>query len=64
MDGEKLRELREAMGLTRKQVEYDTGVSREAIANIESGRTTECRVSTARKLADYYGVAIEDLLSE
>ncbi len=64
MDGEKLRELREAKGLTRKQVEYDTGVSREAIANIEYGRTKNPSISTVAKLAEFFGVPVENLLSD
>lgn len=64
MNGEKLRAIREAKGLTRRQVEYATGIARESLASIEYGRTKNPSIATAIKLANFYGVPVEELLGE
>lgn len=62
MNGQKLRSIREQYGLTRRQVEDATGISQANIARLENG--SGARIETVRKLADFYGVPIEELLSD
>lgn len=64
MNGKKLKAIRMARGLTRRQVEYATGIPRESIASIEYGRTKNPSITTAKKLAEFYEIPIEELLSE
>lgn len=54
--GEKLRRLRERLGLTQKEVAEKAGVSYGLIGQIESGRT-QSSVTTLSRLAEALGVS-------
>lgn len=59
----RLRVLRAERRLTLREVEARTGVAKETISDIERGvRHPQDR--TLAKLADFYGVPVEDLLKE
>ena len=58
--GEKLRSLRQELGLSQAQVGYLLGVDAAAIRNYELGRATPTRDHLG-KLADIYGVTPESL---
>lgn len=57
--GRRVREIREAMGLTRKQVAQGLAVSETRIQNYEDGK----RISASRlwQFCGLYGVAVESL---
>lgn len=57
----KLRNLRISRGLTQMEVAEGLGTSQSSITSWESGRR-EPDFATIRKLADYFGVAMVDLL--
>ncbi len=59
---EKLRELRRRRVLTLRELEAVSGVSYATVWRLESGRTTEARPSTIRKLAEALGVEPEELI--
>ena len=62
MNGQKLRELREARGLTRKQVEQATGLDRTLIARYEYTSPENPMAAAIVKLARFFGVEPEELL--
>lgn len=56
----RLKELREAKGLTQKEVGAKVGVSRQAINAIETGRF-DPSIWLAYDLSKLFGMNIEDL---
>jgi transcriptional regulator with XRE-family HTH domain len=56
----KLRQLREAKGLSMSSVHQMTGVSVSSISNIETGKT-DPRMSTITQLLSCYGASLKDL---
>ena len=57
----RIKELRKARGLLQAQLAADLGVHQTAVSQWETGRT-DPDVSSARRLADYFGVTLDDLL--
>lgn len=49
--GSKIKQLREALGLTQLELSQLSNVSRPTIIEIEKGTKTEVKMSTIRKLA-------------
>ncbi|WP_296012651.1 helix-turn-helix transcriptional regulator [uncultured Adlercreutzia sp.] len=64
MDGEKLRELRESRGLTRRQVEDATGISQARVYEIERGNCPNPKLNTVRALAECYGTTVAEIIGE
>jgi len=60
---ERLRILRARAGLSLTEAAERTGITRHTIRSLELGRH-EARYPTLRKLADGYGVPVEELLEE
>lgn len=58
-----LKEKRESMGLTQKQVARAAMISRPAYANIECGNASP-GVTTAKAIADVLGFEWTDFFSE
>ena len=56
----RVTELREAEGLTQKELGEKVGVSRQAVNAIETGKF-DPSVWLAHDLADYFGLFIEEL---
>lgn len=59
--GTRLRERRLAMGLTQRQLETESGISRHEVSRYEGGRRTP-RLQTIARLARALGVSVDDLL--
>lgn len=57
--GCKLREYRESLRLTQREVEEGTGINNVAISRIEKGAGVH--LVTARKLAAFFGCSVDDL---
>ena len=57
---EKLRKLRETKGKTLKDVASEIGITGTAISSYEQGNKIPL-LSNALKLAEYYGVSIEEM---
>lgn len=57
-----LKELREAAGLTQRQLAELVGVTDQTISNLERG-ATKPTLDTARALARVLGVAVEALFA-
>lgn len=60
--GPVLRHLRENRGWTREALAYHAGLSWAAVAQIETGRRPDPRLSTLVALARALGVALDDLV--
>ena len=60
--GESLRAARERAGWSREALAYHSGVSWSAIAQIESGRRKDVRLSTLSALADALGMQVDSLI--
>lgn len=57
-----LRYLRKKLGLTLREVEEGTGLSNAIISQIETGKIMNPGFFTIKRLADAYGVSLEDVL--
>src|ERR1700722_2587304 len=57
-----LKSARERMGWSREALAYHSGLSWSAIAQIESGRRQEIRVSSLVALASALGVSVDYLV--
>lgn len=64
MNGEKLRELRESKGCTRRQVEDATGISQGTICAIEAGESANPTLKTITALAEFYEVPIDEIIGK
>lgn len=60
--GESLRSARTRVGWGREELAYHSGVSWSAIAQIESGRRRDVRLSSLSALADALGVTVDYLI--
>ena len=60
--GESLRAARERLGWSREALAYHSGVSWSAIAQIESGRRKDVRLSSLSALADALNVSVDYLI--
>ena len=56
-----LKDLRESRLITQKEVEDETGLSKEQLSRIENGHNNP-QVSTLRKLAACYRVSVETII--
>jgi transcriptional regulator with XRE-family HTH domain len=61
--GARVRAARDARGLSRNQLSAYSGVSREAIRNIEEGISRQPGQETLAKLAPYLRESLSDLLA-
>lgn len=59
--GEKLRELRNKKGETKKEIANVMGISVYKYAKIEKGEGVFF-VEQARRLVEYYGICLDDLI--
>ena len=64
MNGEKLRELRESKGLTRRQVSIATGITEGTLWRIERKGVDNPNMSTVSALAEFYEVPIGELVGK
>ncbi len=62
IDTVRLRQIRQAKGLSMRELEYFSGVRHNTIWRIENGHTTHTHLSTVVKLADALGVEPTDLM--
>lgn len=60
---DRLREHREAKGLSREMLARSAGVSTKTVEAHEYGRTSDVNVSIAFRLASALGIALDDLFS-
>jgi len=59
--GEKLKDLREKLGMSQEELSAKSGVSRVTISLIETGKTKEVLSGTIKALASALGVSVNDL---
>jgi transcriptional regulator with XRE-family HTH domain len=60
--GESLKAARERLGWSREALAYHSGVSWSAIAQIESGRRKDVRLTSLSALAEALGVSVDYLI--
>ena len=60
--GDRVRELREARGLTQEALASRAGLHRVYLAQLEIGRNDNPRLDTLRRLAQALGVSLGELL--
>jgi transcriptional regulator with XRE-family HTH domain len=61
MDPTKLLNARESLNLTQAQVAERAGMSQQAYANIEIGKRSDPKLSTAERIADALGTTVDAL---
>jgi transcriptional regulator with XRE-family HTH domain len=62
--GLKLRQLRDAAGLTQQQVAVAAGLSVSIISQIEQGKNADPRGSTLKAIAGALGTTVDELLRD
>lgn len=65
--GDMPNKLRVALGMTKtrqSEVSEETRIAQPNLSGIVNGRYGTLRVDTARKIAEFFGCAIEDLFPE
>jgi len=58
---EKIKALCEQRGVTIYRLEHDTGIGNGVVAK---WKTCSPRVGTLKKVADYFGVSVDELLTD
>jgi HTH-type transcriptional regulator, competence development regulator len=61
--GAELARLRNLRGKTLRDVEDDTGISNAYLSQLETGKAEKPRPHVLHRLAKYYGVRYEELMS-
>jgi transcriptional regulator with XRE-family HTH domain len=59
----RIRELREAAGMTQQALAVAAGVSISVVTKLEQGQNEDPRVSTLQALARALGVKVDDMLA-
>ena len=62
MESNKIREYRENEGLTLKQLSKSTGINFTTLSKYENNVVKNGREETWRKIADYFGVSLAEIL--
>lgn len=62
--GERLFNLRDEAGLTQKQLAEKAGISHVSVVSIETGKVTNPRMPTIRRLAKAFSLTPEEFLGE
>lgn len=60
----KLNQLSKEKGLSLYKIEKVTGISNQYLSNIWRGKMTNPSIDKAKKIADVFGVTIDDLLEK
>lgn len=60
--GVRLKQAREAAGISQQELASRAGLSMSLVAGIEQGRATDPRLSTLLALAGVLGVKLEDIV--
>jgi len=63
MNGDKIRQAREAKGLTQQQLAEAAGIVQSLISALENGTRKSARLSTLQVLAAALDLSISDLLA-
>lgn len=64
MNGQKLRDIRKASGMTLRQISIASDVTESQIIQIEKGYTKSPRINTLVALAKALGCSLVDFLDE
>lgn len=59
--GDRIRAARLALELTQVQLAAELGLTQSTLSYLERQRSADVTVETARKFAEFFGCAIEDL---
>lgn len=59
-----MKRMRIELGKSINDVAFDTRITQSQISRIENGITKSPRLSTLKKLSEYFGVSIDELLKE
>lgn len=59
--GFKLREVREAKGMSQEELEKASGISRQTISSIENAKSTSVMSGTLVALARALGVTVDEI---
>lgn len=59
--GYKIKEIREAAGMTQQQLSERSGVARSIINGLETGRTKTTTTATLRKIATALDKKVDDI---
>jgi len=64
IDRFKIRKLREERNITQAELACDTDTGQTVINTIESGKNSNPKIKTIFKIAEYFGVKVEELFEE
>ena len=60
----KIDELLAQKGISGAKMSADLGMSRSFMTELRKGRAKSIKIETAKKIADYFGVDVSELLGE
>lgn len=60
----RIRELREANGISQQQLEKRSGVSRRVLSGLETGERKDCRLSTMEMIAEAFDCPVACVFPE
>ncbi len=60
--GERLRQIRKRIGLTQREAAKQSGMAFQYLSDLECGRNTNPSLASLRRLAEAYGVGVDDLV--
>lgn len=62
--GLKVKQIREAKGLTQTELAKRSGISRQTISAIENGKTEELKIGTVKAIAAALETTIDEIFFE
>ena len=57
-----IKKYRDKMGISQDKLSKLAGITLHTITKIESGATPDPRIETVKKIADAFGISVDDLL--
>jgi len=57
-----IKKYRNKMGISQDKLSKLAGITLHTITKIESGATPDPRIETVKKIADAFGISVDDLL--
>lgn len=61
MIGNRVKEIRESLGMSQAALAEKSGVSRTMISKLETNQKTDCKVKTLIKISDALGYPVSDI---
>lgn len=61
MIGNRVKEIRESLGMSQDELSRKSGVSRTMISHLETNQKTDCKVSTLISISEALGYPVSEI---